>query len=230
METVDGKTGVDVKLIAGVAPTLSDTTKIDVAVWGRVSTDADAMIGIESLTQRNMRVVIGKAGNLAGVSDTALDDLATNSIGLIVKSFGYTFNDDDSKFDRLRGNTEGTALALEADTTSTRTSADIPIYNGRSLTLAFMTANKVGSTATYTLSFRWKYDGTNYVTRWTAAAAITVNGTVIYEFGPGTTDADGDATESEQFNINRTLQVIVTVASADGSNNMDTSVFYAVGM
>ena len=31
-------------------------------------------------------------------------------------------------------------------------------------------------------------------------------------------------------NVPRTFRVVVTVATADGSNNMDTSVFYALGV
>ena len=128
-----------------------------------------------------------------------------------------------------RGNTEGTALALEADTIATRQSADITNPTGKRLQVAFVTGNKIGTTATYEVSLEWKYDGTNYVTLWTAAATVTNNGTVLYDLGPGVADV-GDGLEAVELLVPKTFRLVVTVGgTANASHNMDTSVFYGLG-
>lgn len=141
---------------------------------------------------------------------------------------GQLYDDGSAAWYDARANVEGTALASEANTTATRNSSDITNHNGSTLRLVVVTANKAGTTATYTPSIQWKYDGTNYVTIWTAASALTNNGSALYDFGPGVADVGGGV-EAVEMTLPRTFRVVLTVATADGSNNMDTAAYYALG-
>ena len=128
------------------------------------------------------------------------------------------------------GNLAGqTALALEAASTSSRTSSDVTNVIHRTLRATLVTANKVGTIATYKLSLEHKFDGTNYVAIWTASSTVTDNGTTTYSFGPGVADI-GATAEAVETSIPAIFRLKLIVAFADGSNNMDTSVFYDLGV
>lgn len=130
------------------------------------------------------------------------------------------------------GNFWQTALANEADTIATRTSEGILNVNGRNLSLIVVTANKIGTTATYTPSLQTTYNGgTTWFTIWTAAAALTANGTVLYTFGPGCETGAGTETENVGIPIYRDMRVVITVGgTANASHNMDTAAYVHLGV
>lgn len=125
-----------------------------------------------------------------------------------------------------------TVLANEASTTATRTSDPVSHPKPRSATLVVVTANKDGTTATYTPSIEATYDGTTWFSIWTAGSALTGAGTVFYTFGPGMGAASsgaGNETENATIPLYRDMRVVLTVASADGANNMDTAAYLHIG-
>lgn len=113
-------------------------------------------------------------------------------------------------------------LANQADTVATRTSGGFMAY-GRGLRLRLETANKVGTTATYEMQVQVQYPDGDFVAVWTAAATVTANGNATYVLYPGAASAGG-STETVQVPVSGAFRVVLTVANADASNNMDTKV------
>lgn len=112
-------------------------------------------------------------------------------------------------------------LASQAATTATRTS--VSFYNeGRGIHLHLKTANKVGTTATYTLSLASRFPDGTFVTIWTAVAAVTANGDANYILYPAA--IAGTATEKVILAPGGMYRVVLTAATADAANNMDTLV------
>ena len=214
--------------LGGVTPKMDDTDKIGISLYGKASVAGDTAILAHATAglRAGTYAQTGFYGDAAPT--TALSFRAHDTLLAFMASIGWAYN--GATFDRLRNNLGAqTALALEADTQATRNSADQVNFNHRTLRVTFVTGNLVGSTATYTLSLQHKYDGTNYATIWTAAAAVTVNATSVYDFGPGVNDVH--VIEAAEMSIPRDFRLVVTVGgTADGSNNMDTSVFYDLGV
>lgn len=132
-------------------------------------------------------------------------------------------------YEAAQANRWETALANETSTTSTRTSSGIHCVNGRTLSLVVVTANLTGTTASYTPSLEATYDGSTWFSFWTASAAITAAETNLYVFGPGCAGA-GDEVENIEVPIYRDVRVVLTAASADASNNLDTEAHVHVGV
>lgn len=125
-----------------------------------------------------------------------------------------------------RVHAELTPLEPETATQATRESADFTVASGRTLSIAVVVANLTG-TPTYTPSLQWKYDGTDYVTFWTASSALSADGVALYEIGAA---AAGDGDEAVAVPLKRTMRLVLTAASADGENNADTSAHINVGV
>ena len=220
-----GRLAIDL-FISGVAPTMDDATKIAMSVYGRDAAAGDTPIQV---TAAGHVLVAGggtftPADSQANTGISPRDESGGTRLG--VTQFAYLFN--EVTWDRPRSNIEVTVLANDLTTTATRTSADFSNFNGRTLMVSLVTANLVGSTATYTLSLEWKFDGTNYTAIWTAAAAVTTATNAVYVFGTGAADAQN--IESVEMIIPRTFRYVLTVATADGSNSLDTAVFHAIGL
>lgn len=112
-------------------------------------------------------------------------------------------------------------LASQVGTTATRTSNSF--YNeGRGVHLHLNTANKVGATATYTLSLAIRFPDGTFVTIWTAAAAVTANGDANYILYPAA--VAGTGTEKVNLATGGVYRVVLAAASADAGNKMDTLV------
>lgn len=114
-------------------------------------------------------------------------------------------------------------LGNEAATQANRESAIISDRSGViGVVFRVVTANLAGTTAEYTPALvRVAADGSEDDV-WEAAAAITAAGTNLYWIGP---DAGGSAfVEAVQAPIPAYWKFILRVATADGSNNMDTEV------
>jgi hypothetical protein len=135
---------------------------------------------------------------------------------------GMTFN--ETNWDRQRGNAEYTLLA-SASRAATVQSADQTNYNGRRL-LLIVNVSVVGTgSITPSLQFKDPISG-NYVTVWTAAAAIVTGTTFAYVFADGA--AGGTATEKLAFGLfARTWRLVITHNNA---NAITYSVSATVGV
>jgi len=115
-------------------------------------------------------------------------------------------------------------LASEADTVATRTSEDQRNPNGRALQIVVITANLEGTDADYTPKLQRKNADGSHTDIWEAAAAIEAAGTFVYEIGEFTGTKVSQVTERACVLIPSEWRLVLTVATADGSNRMDTYV------
>ena len=114
-------------------------------------------------------------------------------------------------------------LASDSATQADRNSDDQLSASARALQVVVTTANKAGSTATYTPKLQRKNADGTYADVWEAASPITAEGTVIYELGHlGDVTGASGVTERVALVLPRTWRFVLVAASADGSNNMDT--------
>lgn len=116
------------------------------------------------------------------------------------------------------------ALASEAGSFATRTSGAIDWRQVQSAILTVVLANKLG-TVTFTPKLQRRLrDGTTWVDWWTAAAALSANGTVAYAFGRGAVATLAAMTEKIEQPLPMTVRVVLTVSGAGDGNEFDTYV------
>src|SRR5205807_1474216 len=112
-----------------------------------------------------------------GANTVSTDALADGNLGLDVRSYGVLCNSSTANAntaDRARNNVDTSLLASAARTTTTN-SSDQTNYNGRSLAL-FVNVSSAGTgSITPSIQVKDSISG-DYMTVWTAAAALTVNG------------------------------------------------------
>lgn len=115
-------------------------------------------------------------------------------------------------------------LPTVADTIATRTSAVLPYKYARALLITVTLANKVGTTATYTPRVRYvRADGSTMATLWTAASALTNNGTTTYLLGLHQGGTVTGITEAKACPIPGAFVIdIVVGGTANASHNCDT--------
>lgn len=166
-------------------------------------------INVEEVTVGAVTIADGADEAEGATDDTAVVDPAAANATVISLLRGILSDQ----------NTDIAVLNSEASTTATRTSADLTNRFCKGIRLHLNTANKDGTTATYTPSVQVKI-GAIYKTVWTASAAVTGNGDATYLLYPGA--SQGSDTEKVSIAIGKTFRVVLTVASADGDNNMDT--------
>lgn len=111
-------------------------------------------------------------------------------------------------------------LEAEADSDVTRTSVAISRQQ-RGMLLTVKTANEAG-TVSFTPSLQMKTLIGDWVTIWTAAAAIVANGQYHYVFYPGT--AVAGYTEYVDTVLPFTWRVVLTYAGTPGTDTIDTEV------
>ncbi len=156
-------------------------------------------------------IAVAKSG---GSTYLQLDDTDKLAVSLYAKASA-------AGDEAVSNNADAAVLASEADTVATRTSADQTNTNHRGMILHVNTANKIGTTATYTPAVQAKFNDGSYATIWTAAAALTNNGDWTYVLYPGA--SDGNTTEVDGIPIPRTWRGVITVGgTANASHNMDT--------
>jgi hypothetical protein len=149
---------------------------------------------------------------------------AGNTAGIGVNAFGYTYNDKSQQGDRLRGNVPSAPLATQAATAATRQSADLTNYNGRGILLHVKIANYAGA-ATFTPQIQWKDSDGNYVTIWTAAAALSANGDFTYLLYPGAVAGTGSAlTAISGIALPRTFRLNLNYTGNGTTDKADTTV------
>ncbi len=101
---------------------------------------------------------------------------------------------------------------------ATLTSAPFKNRFARGLQIAVKLANKVGlATVTPSLQFKMK-DGT-WVTLWTAAAALSANGTAVYQITPVAVSTASGITESKIAMLPLDLRVVLTFGGTTGAGN-----------
>lgn len=115
-------------------------------------------------------------------------------------------------FDRARATTAVTALASAART-ATINSSDIINYNHRGLLLVVDVSSAGTGSITPSIQIKDSVSG-NYRTIWTAAAALTANGTAAYMLYPGAASA-ALYTEAIQAVVGRTFRVVATHNNAN---------------
>ena len=197
--------------VAGVPPQLDDTDKLAVSLYAKGSAAGDSELLVESAPQHNLRVALFGAGSQAGVANYDGSDNQSFTNELAVMSLGTLYN--GSLFDRQRNNVEATLLASAARTATTNV-ADQTNYNGKRLLLV-VDVTSITDTPSVTPSLQIKDSiSGDYITVWTAAAALTATGEVTYYFADGA--SGGSFTEIEPFGLpSRTWRVVMTHADAD---------------
>jgi len=115
------------------------------------------------------------------------------------------------------------ALAAESLSTATRTSGDLISNKGRGMLLWVKTANEAG-TASFTPSLQVKDPEGTALTVWTAAAAITANGSFLYVLSPDTLTGMGGAsvTETALVSIPFFHNLVLTYSGTPANDKIDT--------
>ena len=134
------------------------------------------------------------------------------------RALSYQYNPTTSAWEEKRGNAELTIMASAARTITPSNSADQINYNWRGFVL-FVNVTARASAVTLTPSIQSRDPvGGDYITVWTAAAAInTADGSVAYLFYPSpNTDAGSLYTEEIDLLVSRTWRVRM-VHSTTGS-------------
>lgn len=117
-----------------------------------------------------------------------------------------------------------TILATEAGSIATRTSAAFKNRGAKSLILTVVVANKAG-TVTFTPIVQMELPNGAWVTIWTAAAALSANGTAVYELNRDTVATASGITESKVVALPLNLRVGLTYSGAGAGNSFDTTVY-----
>lgn len=205
---------VGVKDIAGVTPQMDDTDKLAVSAYAKQTAAGDTPLLLD--TGSNLCVVVRSLDDDTGVQVlAAAGDNSSNSYNLLITDArGMRFN--GSTWDRARNNIELTLLASAARTATTNTTDQVN-YNHRGLILFVdVTARAASTTLTPNLQVK-EVVGGNYITVWTAAAAINSSDTTIaYLFYPSAlADAAELYTESVDLTIGRTWRIAMTHSDTD---------------
>jgi hypothetical protein len=140
----------------------------------------------------------------------ALQTSGSESRLLIVQPFVF----NGASYDRARNNTSNTVLASAARTATQNVS--VTTYNARTMTLIVNVSSAGTGSITPAIQLTDSVSGNNF-TVWTAAAALTANGTYVYRFEPGNTGTTGGLyTEKITSGVpGRTLNVLVTANNAN---------------
>ena len=114
-------------------------------------------------------------------------------------------------------------LAEESLSTATRTSEDFPAHEGRSMLLWVKTANEAG-TASFTPSLQIKDPAGTALTVWTAASAITANGSFLYVLSPDAlTGMNGaSVTETALVGVPMFHNIVLTYSGTPANDKIDT--------
>lgn len=123
-------------------------------------------------------------------------------------------NFNGTNYDKSRNNNSLTLLASAARTTNTNSSDQIN-YNWRGFLLIVDVSSAGTGSITPSIQVKDSISG-NYKTIWTAAAALTANGTAVYAFYPGA-NAIGTLTYTElvQAFVGRTWRLVMTHNNAN---------------
>lgn len=114
-------------------------------------------------------------------------------------------------------------LAEELQSTATRTSQDLPAPKARGMLLLVTVANEAG-TCSFTPSLQLKNPAGTVLTIWTAAAAITANGSYLYVLSPDVlTGMNGASiTATALVGIPRNWNLVLTYSGTPATDKMDT--------
>jgi hypothetical protein len=192
-------------LVGSMAHAFNGTT------WDRVRVDGqkNLLVGIRS-SAGGEPTVLAPGSDGSGIY---------GNFGIEAVALPYLWNETTG--DRQRGNVERTLLA-SASRSVTTNSPDQVNYNGKRLALIVDVSVPGTGSITPGLHVKDPVSG-NYVTIWTAAAAITTQVTRAYLFEPGC--SGGSWTEILGFAIPRTFRAVIT---ANNGNAITYSVAAAI--
>lgn len=165
-------------------------------------------------------IAVNASGVLVPFATTITDTSSPNA-GASVTTSGSQFPGAAAMYglgttnlERYRLNAAATLLASAARTTTTN-SADQTNYNHRGLLLTVDVSSAGTGSITPSIQVKDSISG-NYKTIWTAAAALTANGTAVYAFYPGA-NAIGTLTYTElvQAFVGRTWRLVMTHNNAN---------------
>lgn len=116
-------------------------------------------------------------------------------------------------------------LAAELGSFASRTSEKVRLRGAKAVVITVVLANKAGTVSFTPKVRRYLADGTTAVDLWTAAAALSANGTVMYALGelPAGTLTAG-YTEGKAAFLPELIDVVLTVSGAGDGNEFDTRV------
>jgi hypothetical protein len=192
-----------------------DTDKLAVSVYGKATAAGDTPLPAHAFRGLYVAQYDESLVQADAVSNTSRIPVGADGGRIFYPTFANLFN--GTSWDRQRGNVETTLLASAARTATTN-SADQVNYNHRGLIL-FVDVTARAGTTTLTPSLQVKEPvGSNYITVWTAAAAInSADTTIAYLFYPsGLTDAANLYTEAVDLVLSRTWRLVMT--HSDGSS------------
>lgn len=172
-------------------------------------------------TRGQIRVVVSdynhaNGGNLGAVVSAFNGDAQGigSLAGVVIKGSPYLYN--GSSVDRARNNTDITALASAARTT-TLNSGDLTNYNGRGCHVVLDVTNAGTGSITLTIQAKDALSGQYYTLL--AGAAVTTVSTNVYKVFPGATAVANAAANDI---LPRTYRILVT-------HNNANSITYSVG-
>lgn len=117
-------------------------------------------------------------------------------------------------------------LAEELLSTATRTSEDFTMPKSSGLILWVKTDNEAG-TCSFTPSLQMKDPEGTAITLWTAASAITADGSYLYVLSPNTATGMGGAgvTETALVEVPNSWNIVMTYSGTPASDKSDTQVW-----
>lgn len=136
-----------------------------------------------------VQIAGGSASSVLLLPAAALADGTANPTPLHTGAFSHTYNDAAGTWDRLRGNTAGTAFALAART-ATPTLVQVTNYNARGLVIVIRVTG--AGTLGITPSLLVSDPSAGGVTVWTTTQITTI-GTTRHLVYPGTATGGGSS-------------------------------------
>lgn len=206
---------VGIKDIVGVAPQMDDTDKLAVSLYGKTTTAGDTNLQVAPTTFALFTAPGTVHTPVDGKTNLAVQH--NDRLGSFYPLLTFTQSFNGTTWDRVRTNLEATLLAAAARTATTN-SPDQTNYNHRGLILFVdVTARAAATTLTPNLQVKEPVGG-NYITIWTAAAAInSADTTVAYLFYPSAlADAAELYTEAVDLTLGRTWRLAMT--HSDGNS------------
>ena len=205
---------VDVLTINSVAPQFDDTDKLAVSLYGKVSAAGDKEIALDGHGRVWVNATDAVAGSALPLARLKSVDAASPAGDQGVSQGVHAFN--NSSWDRQRNN-HAVSLLASAARTATLQSADQTCYNGTKMVVT-VDISSITDTPSLTPYLQGKDSVSgNYFTIWTATAALTATGTVMYLFALGGSGSAGSYTEAVNLIVPRTWRLGMTHADSDSA-------------
>lgn len=169
-------------------------------------------VGLSATAINNAVVaqIYSASGSAINIGTPNSDSQSTSNQSLWAATFGHLF--DGTTWNRNRNNNALTLLSSAARTTLTNSSDQIN-YNWRGFILTVDVSSAGTGSITPSIQVKDVISG-NYTTVWAAAAALTTNGTRVYEIYPTALSA-ASFTEVVQMMVGRTWRLAMVHNNAN---------------